>query len=83
MVDAVIQKWGHVDIFVNNSGISGAVNLLENQIEKQVDRLVSVNYKGTLWGIQAAAKVLTSGGSIINISSITARTAMPVTRPTP
>ncbi len=78
LVDAAVQRWGHVDILVNNSALSGAPAALENESEEQIDRLFEVNYKGTLWGIQAAAKVIKPGGSIVNISSVAPRVALPV-----
>ncbi len=78
LVDAVIQKWGHVDIFVNNSALSGVAAPVELETEEQADRLFAVNYKGALWGVQAAAKVLPPGGSIVNISSVAATSALQV-----
>jgi NAD(P)-dependent dehydrogenase (short-subunit alcohol dehydrogenase family) len=83
LVDEVIKRWGHLDILVNNSAIVLPWKTLEDETEEQVDRLLEVNYKGTLWGIQAAAKVLKSGGSIINISSIAARLGAPVRHQSP
>ncbi len=80
LVDAVVLRWGHVDIFVNNSAISGRAIRVEDETEEQVDQLFSVNYKGTLWGIQAASRVLPPGGSIVNISSVGARWTLPVAK---
>ncbi len=79
LVDAVISKWGQLNVFVNNAATFFEDEaMLEDEREDQIDQLFAVNYKGTLWGIQAAAKVLPSGGSIINISSIAARNPSPV-----
>ncbi len=77
LVDEAVKKWGRVDVFVNNSAVFG-VAPLEAETEEQVDFNFAVNYKGTLWGIQAASKVLQPGGSIINISSVVARVIYPV-----
>ncbi len=74
LIDAAVERWGRVDILVNNSALIHDPTYLEKEQEEQIDRLFAVNYKGTLWGIQAAAKVLQPGGSIINISSIAPRT---------
>ncbi len=77
LVDEAVQKWGRVDVFVNNSGVFGA-SPLEHETEEHIDSNFAINYKGTLWGIQAASKVLQPGGSIINLSSVLARITFPV-----
>jgi 3-oxoacyl-[acyl-carrier protein] reductase len=77
LVDQVVKRWGRLDVFVNNSGIVSLAPLAD-VAEDEVDRLLGVNYKGTLWGIQAASKVLQSGGAIVNVSSVTSRLALPV-----
>ncbi len=77
LVDQVVQRWGRLDVLVNNSGTFSMAPLAD-VAEDEVDRLLAVNYKGTLWGIQAASKVLPNGGVIINLSSVTVRLALPV-----
>jgi NAD(P)-dependent dehydrogenase (short-subunit alcohol dehydrogenase family) len=74
LVEAVVQRWGRLDILVNNSAV-GELKPLEEVTEDQLDQLLAVNFKGPLWGIQAAAKHLKSGGSIINVSTGAVRIA--------
>jgi NAD(P)-dependent dehydrogenase (short-subunit alcohol dehydrogenase family) len=78
LVEEVIQRWGHIDIWVNNAAIATQPAPLDEIAEAELDRLLTVNFKGPLWGIQAAAKALASGGSIINVSSGVVRLAPPV-----
>jgi NAD(P)-dependent dehydrogenase (short-subunit alcohol dehydrogenase family) len=75
LVDKVVKRWGKLDVLVNNSAFSGPRGELVAETEEEVDRVLAVNYKGALWGIQAASKLLQDGGSIINISSAAARLA--------
>jgi NAD(P)-dependent dehydrogenase (short-subunit alcohol dehydrogenase family) len=82
LVDSVVDKWGRLDVLVNNSAISGKAGPIDELTEEEVDQLIATNYKSVIWGIQAASKVLPSGGSIINVSSISSRVCGPV-RPIP
>lgn len=63
-----------IDIWVNNAGIlqDGLIGMVP---ERDVDKVVDVNLKGVIHGVQASARVMrrTGGGSIINISSIIGR----------
>jgi 3-oxoacyl-[acyl-carrier protein] reductase len=45
MVDAAIKAFGHVDIMVNNAGISHLPNALEDVSEDDFDRVFRVNMK--------------------------------------
>jgi len=61
--DKVIQKHGKIDILVNNAGATG----------KQAadwDKIIKVNLTGTHLCCEIIGQKITSGGSIINISSI-------------
>ena len=79
-VQSCIKAWGRLDILVNNAGTSvqGAPSLSE-LAESEWDRVMAVNVKGPLFCIQAAAPIMRAGGggSIINITSISARSCYP------
>ncbi|TEA18584.1 L-rhamnose-1-dehydrogenase [Colletotrichum sidae] len=74
LVDAAVDTWGSLDIFVANAGIFKAAEFLT--LEKEVfDTSLMVNVNGAFYSCQAAAKQMVKqgrGGSIIGISSISA-----------
>ncbi len=72
--EKAISRWGRLDIWVNNAGISiqGAIAKLS---VADWDRMLDVNLKGTLWGSQVAFTAMgENGGTILNVSSTAART---------
>lgn len=67
---AVGKRWGRLDIWVNVAGVILRRAILDAE-EADLDRLLSINLKGTYWGCAEAARVMrgTGGGAIVNISS--------------
>ncbi|ELZ91545.1 short-chain family oxidoreductase [Haloferax mucosum ATCC BAA-1512] len=65
------EAFGGVDVMVNNAGIWRPEEFLE-VTEDEFQQMMDINLKGVYFGAQAAAKrmVETSGGSIINVSSV-------------
>lgn len=81
-VSRCMQEWDRLDILVNNAATSkrSSANLnLAEVPEAEWDRMMAVNVKGPLLGIQAVAPIMKAagGGVIINISSISARSCYP------
>lgn len=79
MVDAVVERWGRLDIAVNNAAITRFVPFadLSGLSGDDWDRLMSVNVKGAFFVSRAAAKAMMAtagGGSIVNIGSIAGMT---------
>lgn len=71
-VAAVVDRWGCLDIFVNNAGITATVPLL-TQDEAAWDRIIDTNLKGAFLMGQAAARAMVAagnGGAITNVASI-------------
>jgi 3-hydroxybutyrate dehydrogenase len=66
----IVAKWGGLDIWVNNAGISRVVPFLECT-DEQWDLILRVNLKGTFIGCQTAMRHMLPrhSGVILNMSS--------------
>ena len=69
LTKTALEKTGRIDCYINNAGFSEWRPISEID-EDFLNNLLDTNLKGAFWGCKAASKVLTSGGCIINISSI-------------
>lgn len=72
---------GYIDCWVNNAGSATAddVGPLLTMDERQWDAVVDLNLKWTFFATQAAARTMTRGGSIVNISSRSGSQPCPMT----
>lgn len=78
LVDAAVAEFGRLDVMVNNAGVA-VYGPLENMGADEVHLMVDTNLKGTIFGSQAALRVMAPqrGGLIVNISSIAGRLHLP------
>lgn len=71
LVDATVERFGRLDVLVNNAAapIGGS---LEEVSDEDWQRVQEVTLNGTFYGLRAALRVLVAqgqGGAIINVSS--------------
>jgi 3-oxoacyl-[acyl-carrier protein] reductase len=73
-VNAVMEKFGKIDILINNAGITRD-NLLLRMSENEWDSVIAVNLKGTFNFIKAAIRPMMKAryGKIVNIASVVGR----------
>lgn len=78
LFDQTITLLGGVDILVNNGGIMqpGLVSLADTE-DALLDKIISINLKGTFNTLRIAAGKLRDGGRIVNFSSSVSKLAFP------
>ncbi|WP_313387666.1 SDR family oxidoreductase [Achromobacter aegrifaciens] len=75
MFGELARKWGKLDALVNNAGVAGPTNRLEETALDAWQRTLDVNLTGTFLCARSAVPLLRAagGGSIVNISSVAGR----------
>ena len=71
IVKSTIEKFGKIDVLVNNAGVQYQQDCLENISDEQFDWTMKVNIYGMFYLTREALTYLKSGSSIINLSSVT------------
>jgi NAD(P)-dependent dehydrogenase (short-subunit alcohol dehydrogenase family) len=83
LVQAAVDRFGAIDIMVNNAGIAPVVEFLD-VTEELLGRVLDVNLKWAFYGTQAAGRRMIAqgkGGVIVNMSSINSGLANPSVAP--
>ena len=68
LVRETVERFGHVDILVNNAAVGG-LKPFAKVTEQEFDHNFAVNVRGPFFLVQAAVPHMRDGGRIINVSS--------------
>ncbi|AQQ68137.1 hypothetical protein Mag101_11200 [Microbulbifer agarilyticus] len=72
LFDTALKEYGNVDIAVNSAGIHAA-GLIDDLTAEQIRPTLEISFIGALLFFKWAAKAMNHGGSVVTISSLTAR----------
>lgn len=80
MVSETTDKFGRLDIAINNAGIDQMPTAFTEVTEETFDKVVGVNYRGLWLCMQAEIKAMLEVGSgvIVNITSVSAHVGTPL-----
>jgi len=83
LVDAAYERFGRIDVLINNAGMSPLYDKLSNVSSELFDKVVGVNLKGPyrLMANVGERMVADGGGSIINITSVASQRPSPHAEP--
>ncbi|KAJ2944440.1 hypothetical protein O0L34_g3778 [Tuta absoluta] len=74
IVSETLKYFGRLDILVNNAGMLGGKTILDENVMKAFDEVMSTNLRSVVFMTHVAAPYLIeTKGNIINISSVTGR----------
>ena len=72
LVAKTVEAYGKVDVLVNNAGVlEEGLKPIDKVTDEDMDRILGINTKGTMFCIQeAVAQMAGKGGSIVNVASV-------------
>ncbi|WP_372525184.1 SDR family NAD(P)-dependent oxidoreductase [Piscinibacter sp.] len=73
-IECALQRYGRLDVLVNNAGVGPAPAPIEQCTVQEWDRIMAVNARGVFLGTRHAIAPMRAGGggSIVNVSSLAA-----------
>ena len=76
-IEKTIKKYGHIDILINNAGISQRAMFEDLQLDV-IKRVMDVNYWGTVFSTKYALPyILKQKGSVVAVTSISGMSPLP------
>ncbi len=74
MTADVIDRWGRIDVLVNNAGTNVAHRGILDTTPEEIEQLIAINLNGTIFCARAALPQMLKqgGGTIVNVSSMAA-----------
>ncbi len=76
----VIGHFGRLDVLINNAGVEELCASVDVS-EALWDRILGTNLKGAFFCAQRAAELMTDGGCIVNVCSLTSEVGVPGAAP--
>lgn len=73
LISLALQRFGRLDVLVNNAGISGDLGPLVDCDDAMFDEVMRVNARGVFLGLKHGARAMQGGqdgGAIVNVSSV-------------
>jgi NAD(P)-dependent dehydrogenase (short-subunit alcohol dehydrogenase family) len=72
LIDRTVERYGHLDVFVNSAGLIQEAKPIEDMTEDELHRIIQTNFTQVLYaarGVSPRIKKQKEGGIIITISS--------------